>query len=188
MVVLSITSRMDFKARNFTLRISIHQWAKPPDFSNIDFSNKEDLGNEEFSQLCQETYFKVPHYSCQSHRHGGDYIRAVCTSRHVVRSFGRTWLLMDRRRKKEDGRQMFGRTLRQKTTTGDKIRIPFYSLDCCSREENCFGVCKPSFCSSRQRTFFYTISQVLCASLIYFIPSFSSLVNNTLLNCSKGIT
>ena len=55
------------------------------------------------------------------------------------------------------------------------MRIRFYSLDCCSKEENCLSVCKPSFCSSRQRTFFYTTSQVLCASLIYFIPAFSSL-------------
>ena len=54
----------------------------------------------------------------------------------------------------------------QKTTTGDEIRIQFYSLDCCSKEENCFAVCKSSFCSSRQRTFFYTTSQVLCELLI----------------------
>ena len=35
-----------------------------------------------------------------------------------------------------------------------------------AKEENCFAVCKTSFCSSRQRTFFYTTSQVLCQLLI----------------------
>ena len=58
------------------------------------------------------------------------------------------------------------RPCNQKTTTGGEIRIQFYSLDCCSKEENCFAVCKSSFCSSRQRTFFYTTSQVLCELLI----------------------
>ena len=51
---------------------------------------------------------------------------------------------------------------------GGEILIQFYSLDCCSKEENCFAVCKSSFCSGRQRTFFYTNSQVLCTLLIYF--------------------
>ena len=63
----------------------------------------------------------------------------------------------------------------QKTTTGCEIRIQFYSLDCCSKEENCFAVCKSSFCSTRQRTFFYTTSQVLCELLIQITPSFLSL-------------
>ena len=36
-------------------------------------------------------------------------------------------------------------SLDQKSTTGDEIWIQFYSLDCCSQEENCFAVCKSSF-------------------------------------------
>ena len=36
----------------------------------------------------------------------------------------------------------FFRCCLQKTTTGDEIQIQLYSLDCCSKEENCFAVCK----------------------------------------------
>ena len=74
----------------------------------------------------------------------------------------------------------------QKKRRGREVWIRFYSLDCCSKEENCFAVCKSSFCSSRQRTFFYTTSQVLRELLIYFIPAFSSLVETESLTWCVG--
>ena len=39
-------------------------------------------------------------------------------------------------------------------------------LTAAAKEANCFAVCTLSFCSSRQRTFFYTTSQVLRELLI----------------------
>ena len=65
-----------------------------------------------------------------------------------------------------------GKHKQQKKRRGRGFRIRFYSLDCCSKEENCFDVCKSSFCSSRQMTIFYTTTQVLCTLLIYFPPFF----------------